>query len=68
MSGRKGDEMLGALVGGYSDPGEVEYCPYCGADICERRAGGMAVCGKCRRIFAVIEDEEDEEGDDNGRD
>ncbi len=59
--------MLGSFVAGYSDPEEVEYCPYCGSDIYSRRAGGMAMCKKCHRAFAVIDcDEDDDEGEGDG--
>lgn len=63
---RKGINMLGAFVEGYSDPEEVEYCPYCGSDIYTRRAGGMAMCRKCHRAFAVIDYDEDDEGEGDG--
>ena len=51
--------MLFGYVEGYSDPDEVEYCPYCGGGIDYRNANGFSKCSDCGRLFAVIEGEEE---------
>lgn len=40
----------------------AEFCPFCGAEICWRRADGASECD-CGRIFYVIEDEDSKGGE-----
>ena len=52
-------------VAGHSDPEALDYCPYCGAEVYTIKHG-FAFCRRCRRRFAVI-DEDDKQEDDNGQ-
>ena len=40
---------------GYSDANDIEFCPYCGAEISTMCADGSVECGECKRSFAVLE-------------
>ena len=53
-------------VARHSEPEALDYCPYCGAEVYTVKHG-FALCGRCRRKFAVIDDD-DEQEDNNGRD
>lgn len=57
--------MMFGYIEGITDADEIDYCPYCGAEIVSRYADGTAQCEKCnarfgvvRADFGVIEEEE----------
>lgn len=48
---------MSGFVTGYSD--EAEFCPFCGSKIYEWRGDGGNLCDECKKIFYVIEGEEE---------
>lgn len=47
--------MMYGYIGGYTDADEINFCPYCGAEIGSRYADGTAECDECKRRYGVIE-------------
>ena len=51
--------IMYSLIIGYAENNDVEFCPYCGAEIDTKGALGDSRCRECGRSFYVI-DEDDE--------
>ena len=46
--------MMFGYIEGITDADEIDYCPYCGAEIGSRYADGTAQCEKCNARFGVV--------------
>ena len=55
--------MFGYMEG-YSDTGNINYCPACGEHVSEYFSDGTAKCPECGMRFGVIDATEVEDGDD----
>lgn len=44
-----------AWIGGISDTDEINYCPFCGAEVFTGHADGTMTCDSCGRRFGAIE-------------
>lgn len=55
--------MYGYLTG-ISITDDINYCPYCGAEIYISYTDGTVECEKCGKRFGVIEIDETGEGGD----
>lgn len=58
--------MHGFVNGQGEQPSDVDICPYCGHAVSVTK-NGFAFCYFCRRLFAVFDDDDnDDKGDKNG--
>lgn len=46
------------FISGYTDTGEINFCPKCGEKVSQYRADGTAECSECEYHFGVVECED----------